>query len=71
MESVAQVILDTLAANGGVISWDVMLAAVPQEGRRFIWEALNHLQATNQAKPQNRYDAENQQAVFEIVTLGG
>lgn len=71
MESVAQTILETLAQNQGVISWDVMLAAIPMDGRRFVWEALNHLQATNQAKPQNRYDAVNKQAIFEIVTLGG
>lgn len=70
MNEVAQIILDTLAANGGVMSWDTMLAAVPESGRRFIWEALAYLKSEDQAQAQNRFSPE-EGAVFEIVQLGG
>lgn len=71
MEQTIQIILETLAANGGVMSWETMLAAIPQENRRYVWDALRELQNTNQAKPQNRYDAQLKTGVFEIVAMGG
>jgi len=69
MEQAATIIQQTLAANGGVMSWDTMINAIPQELRRYVWEALNHLRAQNIAAAQNRYDPELG-GVFEIVTLG-
>lgn len=53
------------------MSWETMLAAIPQENRRYVWDALRELQNTNQAKPQNRYDAQLKTGVFEIVAMGG
>lgn len=69
MEQVKSIIQATLDANNGVIDWNTMLAAIPQELRRYVWEALAALKAENLAAAQNRFDPERG-GVFEIVRLG-
>jgi hypothetical protein len=63
------IIQATLDANNGVVDWTTMLNAIPNELRRFVWEALNALKEQNLAAAQNRYDPERG-GVFEIVRLG-
>lgn len=63
------IIQATLDANNGVIDWNTMINAIPQELRRYVWEALNQLKADNVAAAQNRFDPVRG-GVFEIVRLG-
>lgn len=69
MNEVKSAIEQALDANGGVMTWAAMVAAVPTSGRRLIWAALAELQAENKAKAQNRYDPV-QGGIFEIVRIG-
>ena len=69
MNEVKSTIESTLDANNGKITWEQMVSAIPESGRRFIWSALAELKAENKAATVARYDPERG-GVHEIVRLG-
>ena len=69
VNEVKETMVQTLLAAGGVMTWDQMVNAIPQEGRRHIWAALAELKAENKLEARNRFDPDRG-GIFEIVRLG-
>jgi len=68
MEETKAIIVTTLNANSGVISWGALVTAVGAQNRRYILNAMAQLEAEGIAKRQTRYSP-TEGGVFEVVKV--